>query len=380
MPSATQDLLDWLFLSPQRRPLDAKGWDALISQAVAHTVAPQLFRSLSSVSNDVPPNVLQASAVAMMWQKQQASRIQRDVVATLAALNGAGITPILLKGAHLAAFVYSDPGDRPMADIDVLVHEDQCKIAEKALLDAGFTSQWSTRTCQINLLKIGATAVEVHWAICKERDEVSIDHDGLFQRSLAVEIGGQEARVFSNEDLLLHICFHAGVSHQFGEKGLRPLFDVLEILRRVPLDWSIIAQRSKEWRIEHAVDLMLEIARREAHASIPAPSSSVSPKVYRSARAQLFEAPGVNVYPIAPSSIASAWADPRAMWNHLASKEHRKHDTVHEEVGGYLSSYARYFWHCLVHDRKRLRVIFQRTRRHVVLSTWLAQQRRAPKP
>src|SRR5205807_9168539 len=144
-----------------------------------------------------------------------------------------------------AAFVYSDSADRPMADIDVLVHEDETKTAEKALLAAGFTSQWSTRTCQIYFLRNNTTAVEVHWAICKERDQVSIDHAGLSQRARAVNVGGQKARIFSSEDLLLHVCFHAGVSHQFGEKGLRPLFDVLAIVEREPLDWTIIEERAR---------------------------------------------------------------------------------------------------------------------------------------
>ena len=378
MPSATQDLLDWVLLSPQRRELDVKEWDAVIAQSVAHTVAPQLYRSLAS--ERVPADVLQAAAIAMMWQKQHSARIQRDLSAMLSVLNAAGIAPILLKGAHLAAFVYGDPADRPMGDIDILVHFDEASAAEKAFVAVGYEPERSARTRQIRLTKRDATPVEVHWGITKERDQTAVDHDSLWQRSREVSVCVQKARVFSPEDLLLHVSLHAGISHQFGEKGLRPLFDVLAILGRYgdALDWPAIEQRAMEWRIERATNLMLELARREGGARLPA--ANVSSRVYDAARAQMFEAPGLNVYPVAPYSIGAAWVNPRGTLTHLFRKDNRKEETLGAEVGGYVSRYTRFLWHCLLHDRGRLRVIFMRARRHVVLSTWLANERSAVKP
>jgi hypothetical protein len=58
----------------------------------------------------------------------------------LAALHAAGIETMVLKGIALAVMHYSDPGDRPMDDIDVLVRPEEANRALALLAAEGWTA------------------------------------------------------------------------------------------------------------------------------------------------------------------------------------------------------------------------------------------------
>src|SRR3954453_15331170 len=104
---AAQCLMDWLELSSERhRPNNAEltpaEWDELLAQAYHHGVAAQLFQSLlaEAASRAVPPSVARCALLGLAHERASAARRQRALVAVLAWLKQAGITPILLKGAH----------------------------------------------------------------------------------------------------------------------------------------------------------------------------------------------------------------------------------------------------------------------------------------
>src|SRR4051812_37589609 len=112
-PAAHQNLLAWLDLAGPQRGADPAAlapadWDELISVAYRVGVAPQLHRRLlaEAATHPVPRNVLQCLWLCVARQREDTRRFERELAAVLRALNGAGITPLLLKGAHLDAVVY----------------------------------------------------------------------------------------------------------------------------------------------------------------------------------------------------------------------------------------------------------------------------------
>jgi hypothetical protein len=391
--SATQHVLDWLVSSRMRQPPDpgliaSAEWDALIAHAVAHTAAPQLFQRLSREPRTIPPQVLKCSFAAMMWQKQQTSHLERNLSVVLQVLNAAGIKAILLKGAHLATMVYPDPSHRPMSDLDLLLEFDQVEPAGAVLRSIGYTpahakpiEDWSKRTREIRMSKDGFLPVELHWSIADPRDHVCIDVNGLRERAQEFTFFGQSARVLAVEDLLLHLCFHAGISHQFDEKGPRPLLDIRATVERFggSLDWSALVRRAHTWGISRCTYLMLELARRHGGAAIPADVLSklkptrVPLTVLEAACAEMFEVPGprARVY---PRSIALGWLEPRSMWNHLFAPANRKQPSMRSSMKKYASDYLGFAWHCLWGDRPRLVAVFRSLQRHIVLRRWLAQE------
>ena len=371
--SVTEHLLDWLVVSPREHAAPAD-WDALLAEAVAHTAAPQLFLALSSAAKNglVPAPVMQCAMLAMVRQKQQVSSLPAELREILEALNARGITPVLLKGAHLATLVYPDVSHRPMADIDLLVRESEVEEARQALLAVGYESQWAGDHDDHGhalppLRKGNSFAVEVHWTLTNAEDGVQLDLEALRARSEEVTLYGQRAFVFCGEDLLLYICIHAGVMHAFGEKGLRPVLDVLAILARYELDWKTLEQRAHAARASRATWLLLEIVRRTCNAPIPLWQDDVAENVIEAAKAQLFERPGLRLHEVRTSVVAKAVRDPRRLWAYVFAGGVRG---ASAQLMSILSRYGRF----LRNDRKVVGTVARRTWRQSVLTAWMKKE------
>src|SRR5262249_14020338 len=117
---ASRHLLDWLALSPAHghpaaAALTPADWDELLAPACRRGVPPQLFRRLQDEARvqPVPRGALQCIWLGAVRQRDDAARRQRELPAVLRCLHAEGITPMLLKGAHLANLIYPDPSLRP---------------------------------------------------------------------------------------------------------------------------------------------------------------------------------------------------------------------------------------------------------------------------
>jgi hypothetical protein len=401
--SSIEHLLDWLMFTPRRLSPDAAAitpaeWDGILASAVAHTAAPQLFQRLlpESQSGAVPPSVLQCAFVAMVRQKEHVAPLAGEMAAVLGALNAKGITPVLLKGAHLATLIYPDPSHRPMADFDLLVRREELEVAEGSLTAIGYESERTEPIAEIMrkghhlppLRNGDARPIELHFTIADSSHPVSIDIDGLWNRSSLVTIHGGQARVFAVEDMLLYICLHAAVLHHFGEKGLRPLFDVVAVLDRdgSTIDWDAVESRAREWRIERSAYLTFELARRHCGATIPErimanlKPRSLSAAVLNAAREQLFESPGLRLLSIHPNFIATALTKPRVVWDYVFRRRSSGERTsATKQVKSLMSRYGRFAWDGLRRNREMLATVIRRTRRQVVLDAWLTRKERAAK-
>ncbi len=69
--------------------------------------------------------------------------VKREVARLLAALEAAGIDALVLKGFHLAEFVYDAPGKRQYADVDLLIADTSVQAACSAAATLGWEVTWS---------------------------------------------------------------------------------------------------------------------------------------------------------------------------------------------------------------------------------------------
>jgi len=309
--SAVLNLLSWLKAGvPDRVALDTRDWDELLQAAVAHTASVQLFERMraEAAGTSLPADVVQCAWLAATRQKQQMASFERDLSSALGALAAAGMEPLVLKGAHLATVVYPNAAHRPMSDLDLMVPFDRLAAAEQALLDAGYATKRSVpvevycaRSHQLpRLTAAGRMDIELHHTIAPPYSGIRTDIDGLWVRSVPKTILGQPARVLCPEDLLLHVCFHAGNLHLFGEKGLRPMLDVQAIVARFAgvLEWSAVVSRARQWGVSMSAFLLLKLCR--SHLAVPVPDgalealapANLDPNIVATACAQLFELPG----------------------------------------------------------------------------------------
>lgn len=222
-------------------------WRVAQAAAVIHGVSPLLSRHLQWRGPDPWQRFL-----GEQWQqtftRQQA---MADLIARIdAQARDAGIAMAALKGAALHELKIYEPGLRPMADLDILVHP-QDVAAAVALLEAlGFGETYRTRRERVfqqagrgDGVAFGesvgrAMKVELHTRIVETLPirEVEITELILPQRDSA---GVQHYRSLSV--LMTHLLLHAAGNIRVRALRLIHLYDVAALASRLNAgDWSVV--------------------------------------------------------------------------------------------------------------------------------------------
>jgi len=198
----------------------------------------------------------------------------RELAVALDALTGAGITPILFKGAALAHTVYPDPACRPMGDLDFWLTVDEMPRGQAALSAIGYVQRHKParpialmmqHSGEIQMIgqHPGSGLVELHWgAFAGEwlHRTAAVDDAAIRQRAVPVTVLGWPARLLETEDAVIQLAVHLAVNHQMAYPGLRGLLDVVLLARARDVDWVEVAGRAKGWRVGTATWLVLGLA------------------------------------------------------------------------------------------------------------------------
>jgi hypothetical protein len=203
-------------------------------------------------------------------------RLYSNLAGVLECFRREGIRVIVLKGAHLAELVYRNHALRFMGDLDLLVREEDLTRADTVLLAMGCTPNEQNRVVGpdnnefVYVMPKRDVSLEIHWKIISSQFPFSIDTEDQWKRARPALIGGVEALVLCPEDLLLHLCLHAGCTHGF-EPGLKLFCDISEILKPdgEGVDWALVQSRTHEWRVEKCVYLTLLLTRELLGVALP---------------------------------------------------------------------------------------------------------------
>ncbi|HEY6891762.1 MAG TPA: nucleotidyltransferase family protein, partial [Solirubrobacter sp.] len=275
-----------------RTAADRSAWarasyERAVEAAAWHRLEPMLAQHLAA-DEGVP-----ADLQARLQERYFANAARNAFVAAslrdaLAALTGAGVEAMLLKGAALTAAVYPDPAVREMLDVDVLVRSEQLDAANAALAALGYRSppgsgeeQHSAGWMRANhhhdpalVADDGLLAIELHHHIAMKDERRHFDVGDLWERSRPhPAVAGH--RLPAGEDLLLHVGFHftrnrLGGSHDRSGSGgaLSQLADLAWIVAREPLDWPRLAAHAHAYRLDARLFLAL-FAAHEVGFDIP---------------------------------------------------------------------------------------------------------------
>lgn len=266
-------------------PLSERQWTLLADEAARHRLRGLTYRALADgpSAGDIPVPVRERLRAAYVEAAVRNALLFRETAQIAAALRAAGIPVMLLKGLHLARFVYPEPALRTMADADLMVPRDQLARAEQVLLERGYGPvprpeiepfcAWSNHLAKLE--KAGAADVELHWTIERPTSPFRIDLAGLWARSREAGLEGVPVRVLGAEDLLLHLALHVSYHHRFDRSALKGLADVQAVVRtyagRGELDWDTVADRANAWGASGFVYTTLRLAERILAVPIPPP-------------------------------------------------------------------------------------------------------------
>jgi hypothetical protein len=127
----------WAYLSPYREnlpmPQSSEEWAAIFSAADYGLVLPRLALAISPEAEDVPPAVADYLDAVLTMSRLRNEQLREQLVTLIKSLNGAGVTPFVIKGATTLLDESAEIGARSMLDMDVWTPDavDQAIAAER---------------------------------------------------------------------------------------------------------------------------------------------------------------------------------------------------------------------------------------------------------
>jgi len=269
----------------QAGDLPLAAWEEIATGAASRDLAPLLYRKLTSLrlADRVPAPALERLREAYLRSAKRNLRLGHELAKMLRRFADGGIPVIVLKGACLAESVYGNPALRPMNDVDLLVRRGDLSWAERTMLEAGYgprnrpsveaqcyESLGLLDLCRQDAGRDGVVCFDVHWNFEAAGSGFQVGVDGLWARSRWADIAGVPAYILGHEDMLLHVCLHAGYHHAFDGR-LKSLCDIAQICQRYrgEIDWEELRLRAGQWGCRRCAYLALRLAREWLDAPVP---------------------------------------------------------------------------------------------------------------
>jgi hypothetical protein len=245
--AALCDLLAaWVAAPPARPPLCQEAdWRRFRVAAGVHGVAPLLGRRVGGEAG------WQGSAAGDWLGDQYAANCRRverlhlELRAVLARFAAAGVPLMPLKGAVLGVLCYADSGERPMADLDLLVHRHDLDRAVALLGELGYEEVSGGRK-HLKLARAAAREIvdagrehpdnprwiELHPACCEWLDDEQIElTDCIWATASEAWLLGEPAWLPGPSAHWIYLLVHG--SHHILINRFR-LVQLLDLLRLEP--------------------------------------------------------------------------------------------------------------------------------------------------
>jgi hypothetical protein len=267
--SAALDQPDVAFESWRR--WERSGADAR-TDPVARRWLPLIGHNLREVPVAPPARALFADARRRAWASNL--RLLDAARPALESLASAGIRTMLLKGAVLAGRPYSEPGLRPMGDVDVLVEPAHARTAARILEEAGWVAsrQHSDRDLLlahgVGLWKAPYGALDLHWYLLTECCWAGADR-GVWERAQPMTSVTSTTVVPAAADMLFHVCVH-GPRWSPVHAG-HWVADAVRVIQAggERLDWDAVVAEAARRRLGFQMTQALCAVRERGHVDIP---------------------------------------------------------------------------------------------------------------
>lgn len=253
----------------------AGSWAKLLTLARRHGIVPLLGDVLKRLpqGHALPDDVLDYVQQQYRAGAARNVRLYFELENVLARLSESRVRVVLLKGAHLAKWVYGNIALRTMDDIDLMVGLSDVSAACQALSQLGYQSMSCVKmdAKTVTFVRPGATPIEIHWGVERNTYGFQIDVGSLWSRSISVNVECAGPLVLCPEDLILHICLHTTYHHTGFHLGLRPLCDISAAVRhyRHSINWADLTTRADGARVGKGVYLALSLAHELVGVDIP---------------------------------------------------------------------------------------------------------------
>lgn len=160
---------------------------------------------------------------------------------------------LILRGLYLAFGIYSNPGLRPMADIDILIKKRDLDRMVKILRKLGYIKSLikakRIHLCGIDFRNENNIWIDIHWDLCKyEKFKGIIDMtDDFWNRVCEFNLEGIPVKTLSIEDHILYTSFHYALGHLLQQTQC--IYDLFYLIDDRQVKWKDIIDNAYKYKI-----------------------------------------------------------------------------------------------------------------------------------
>lgn len=270
-PSAVSDLRRLL----SRGRID---WIRVVDIANRQGISPALWLALKrkALSDILPADLQDYLAMLHDLNGRRNRLIRAQAVETISALESQGLRPILMKGGIRLFEDGVDDGLCMMADVDILVQENELAAAAAVLRSCGYfllgaplphAHAWTFHR------PMSVATIDLHWHVGPQRDLLT----PMAARDAAVPITGQASTLSglspTHRAQLLLMTFGIFERHyRHGHIPLKGLHDLAALCDRhgAEIDWQALIETAELHRFCRSARAFLHMAHRILAVPVPA--------------------------------------------------------------------------------------------------------------
>jgi hypothetical protein len=239
MTTETGAALDALTALLRGEPAIVTDWTAVIALANQTWLSPQLYCALKRADrlDALPTDARDYLGLIHDSNLERNRRLRAQLLEAVAAFNGAGLCPTLLKGS-VALFVPPEDGlgSRMTSDLDIGVEPHELQAARACLIDLGYEDiaeeRGMGRPQDAGLVELRARS---------SSSALSGEQRALESETSVSEQAGLRVRIPSASCRALHWIAHDSIKegdYWRGRIDLRHLHDVAQIEKQEGVDWG----------------------------------------------------------------------------------------------------------------------------------------------
>lgn len=251
------------------------GWEPWCAEARARRLSGAIWTAIRDEGLQAAIPVGAAARLEGQWRQSVAASalVHLDLSQIGAALDKEKIPWALLKGPSVADILYSDPGSRPMSDIDILIRPHFFRKSLDVLAEEGWRLREDMipeylRITHAVMLKFDpcVAMLEVHWNLL---GTVPLPgEDVLWDGLERMEIAGRAVPVLGAADSALHLALHAVLHH--GLKEASHLLDIALAFARLDREgWGIVVDHATRLNVVEELLAALDAAKRRVGFAAP---------------------------------------------------------------------------------------------------------------
>jgi hypothetical protein len=246
-------------------------WEYLIRIALQHGVIPLLYRSLSTVRPEaVPKIILEKLRYHFHANATRNLLLTKELLNLLDLLEAHQIAAIPYKGPVLALSVYGNLALREFADLDILVREEDYRMAQKRLIDEGYRLVKEFYSESTLVHTSGGFAVDLHKEMTGRNLSCPLNFQYLSRRLEHITVAGTEIPTLSREDTLVMLAIQ--ITKDVGGRyfQLAKICDLAELLRvQSDLDFEDILRQARRLGGQRMLLYSLQLSNSLLGARLP---------------------------------------------------------------------------------------------------------------